>query len=78
MEKKADTKYPIHEIIANRWSPRAFKDDIPKDETLIKLLEAARWAPSSFNEQPSRCVLGVKGKVDSYDKIYQCLKEINQ
>jgi nitroreductase len=49
-----------HEIPAmflNRWSPRAFSDEAVDDETLFRILEAARWAPSSANEQPWRFIM---------------------
>lgn len=50
--KPADTEHPIYELIAQRWSPRAFRDQEVDDETLCALFEAARWAPSSGNSQP--------------------------
>lgn len=61
--KPATTSVNIHEIIRNRWSPRAF--DATRDVSnavLAALLEAARWAPSCFNEQPWRYVVCVKSK----------------
>jgi nitroreductase len=43
----------IHELIRKRWSPRAVDPDRPVEEAKLKaLLEAARWAPSCFNDQP--------------------------
>ena len=50
--KPADTDHPIYELIAQRWSPRAFRDEPVDDEILCALFEAARWAPSSGNSQP--------------------------
>ena len=60
MKKPAPTEYDVHELIRERWSPRAFADRPVPAEILCQLLEAARWAASSFNEQPwaylpSRC-----------------------
>src|SRR5881628_695169 len=52
MDKPAQTDYPIEEILKRRWSPRAFSDRVVEPEKLRSLFEAARWAPSSFNEQP--------------------------
>ncbi|MFC4104271.1 nitroreductase family protein [Paenibacillus xanthanilyticus] len=46
--------YPVHPLILNRWSPRAYANTPVTDETLFTILEAARWAPSSSNEQPWR------------------------
>jgi len=47
----------VHELIRERWSPRAFSAAPVSRERLNVLLEAARWAPSSMNEQPWRFVL---------------------
>ena len=51
-EKVASNEYPVIELIKNRWSPRAFSSNPVEEETIMSLLEAARWAPSCFNEQP--------------------------
>lgn len=45
---------PIHRLIAARWSPRAFAERAVEPGKLRSLFEAARWAPSTFNEQPWR------------------------
>ncbi|HEV2600970.1 MAG TPA: nitroreductase family protein [Candidatus Babeliales bacterium] len=46
------TQYPINELILNRWSPRAMSGTMISQEQLFSLFEAARWAPSSYNNQP--------------------------
>jgi nitroreductase len=46
--------YPIDPLFLERWSPRAFSDAPISETDLLTLLEAARWAPSSFNSQPWR------------------------
>ena len=47
MEKMAEVKYPISELISRRWSPRIFDPDRPVDiDNIGSLFEAARWAPS--------------------------------
>src|SRR4029079_11464551 len=46
--------YPIDPMFLERWSPRAFTDEPIAERELLTLLEAARWAPSSFNSQPWR------------------------
>jgi len=51
-EKPAPCDYPILDLLARRWSPRAFSDRAVDRETLASLFEAARWAPSSGNGQP--------------------------
>ena len=47
-------EYPINDIFLNRWSPRAMSGEPLKDEELMPLFEAARWAPSSYNAQQRR------------------------
>jgi nitroreductase len=52
MKNLAPAEYPVHELIRERWSPRAFSKKEISSEDLRSLFEAARWAPSSSNEQP--------------------------
>ncbi len=74
--KPAPTLHPIHELIANRWSTLSFSDR-PLSETQIQsLLEAARWAPSSYNEQPWSYVIGLCGD-RAYADLSECLMEGN-
>ena len=68
----------IHELIADRRSIRAFADKSIDDETLLNLFEAARWAPSSRNEQPWRFIVAKKEEHESFDKILSCLHESNR
>lgn len=58
VHKPAAVDHPILEAMQQRWSPLAFAPTPLSAETLRTLFEAARWAPSSFNEQPWRFVLG--------------------
>jgi nitroreductase len=54
-EKPAPADHPIDEVMARRWSPRVFEAGRAVErEKILSLLEAARWAPSCFNEQPWR------------------------
>jgi nitroreductase len=46
--------HPIDRLFLERWSPRAFTNEAISERDLLTLLEAARWAPSSFNSQPWR------------------------
>ncbi|WP_321800750.1 nitroreductase family protein [Caballeronia sp. J97] len=55
-KKPAPADVDIHELIAGRWSPRAFSDAPIERAQLHRLLEAARWAPSSNNLQPWRFI----------------------
>jgi nitroreductase len=57
MKKPATTQVPVHDLIANRWSGRAYDPHKPVSRTqVIALLEAARWAPSCYGDQPWRMV----------------------
>ncbi|MBS0620485.1 MAG: nitroreductase family protein [Verrucomicrobia bacterium] len=53
--------YPIDPIILNRWSPRSMTGEEMTDEELFPLFEAARWAPSSYNNQPWRFFYAKRG-----------------
>lgn len=74
--KPAPADHDIHELIKNRWSPLAIADTPLTEDDVNRLLEAARWAPSSFNEQPWRYVVGLKGS-DIHEQLAECLVEGN-
>jgi len=78
MEKPAQTDYPILELLKRRWSPRAFSDRMVEPEKLRSLFEAARWAPSSFNEQPWNFLLTTKQQPEEHARLLRCLVEGNQ
>jgi len=78
MEKPAQTDHPIQEILKRRWSPRAFSDRMVESEKLRSLFEAARWAPSSFNEQPWFFIVATKEKLEEHARMLSCLVEKNQ
>src|SRR5689334_12950829 len=78
MEKPATTDHQIEEILKQRWSPRAFSDRIVEREKLQSLFEAARWAASSFNEQPWSFIVATKEKPEEYAALLNCLMEKNQ
>ena len=78
MEKPADTRHPINELIARRWSPRAFVDKAVEPETLARLFEAARWASSSFNEQPWKFVVATRQDPEAHGALADCLVEGNR
>lgn len=78
MEKKARSSYPISDLLARRWSPRAFvADKIPGKEVILSILEAARWAPSAFNEQPWRFLIAPKDDREEFDAMLSCLVPAN-
>jgi len=76
--KVADPDYPVLDLIRQRWSPRAFADRPVEPGKLRQLLEAARWAPSCYNEQPWQFILATKDDPDAYDALLGCLNERNQ
>lgn len=78
MNKTAETDAPIHNTLAVRWSPYAFSNRPVPPVDLRSLFEAARWAPSSFNEQPWRFIVGIRGADETHAGIVSCLSEGNQ
>lgn len=78
MENPAPASYPIEDEIKQRWSPRAFSDRMVEPEKLLSLWEAARWAPSSYNEQPWYFLVATKEDEVEYQKMLGCLAEGNQ
>lgn len=77
-DKKASTEYPIHELLTQRWSPYAFDSRPVAEADLRSLFEAARWAPSSYNEQPWRYIVATKDDPDQFQRLLSCLTEANQ
>lgn len=77
-EKLALNEHPIHDIIRSRWSPRAFDARPVEQEKLLSLLEAARWAPSSYNYQPWSFIVATKDDPTEYSRLLSTLVEFNQ
>jgi len=77
-DKKASTDYPIHELLADRWSPYAFADRPVPEADLRSLFEAARWAPSSYNEQPWRYIVATQNDPEQFQRLLSCLVDGNQ
>lgn len=80
MQKPAITQVPIDPTLANRWSGRAYDaSKAVSKEQIIALLEAARWAPSCFGDQPWRFVVWDKQTDNkSWQKAFDCLAPANQ
>jgi nitroreductase len=78
MKNPAPTEVPVHDIVRERWSPRAFSDKAVSPEVLHSLFEAARWAPSSSNLQPWAYIVGTKDNKENFDKVLSTLVEFNQ
>ncbi|MWC00061.1 nitroreductase family protein [Agromyces seonyuensis] len=76
--RTADTSIPVLDVLAERWSPRSYdaEAEVPA-ESIRRFLEAARWAPSANNSQPSRFIVGVRG-TETFDRIHDALLGFNQ
>ena len=78
MHNPANTHHPVHELIQHRWSPRAFSSQPVPPDILRSLFEAARWAPSSSNEQPWAFLVTTADDKQNHDKMVSTLVEFNQ
>jgi nitroreductase len=78
--KEIETKATIHELIASRWSGRAYDSaKMLAREQIISLVEAARWAPSCFGDQPWRFIVFDKATNNAaWEKALSCLVEGNR
>ena len=70
-------EYDIHPVILNRWSARAMSGEEISDEELMPLFEAAKWAPSSYNNQPWRFIYAKRNTKD-WDKLFDLLVDFNK
>jgi nitroreductase len=77
MQKPAPTNFPVHNLIRERWSPRAFASKPVEPAVLASLFEAARWAPSSNNEQPWAYLVATKDDSENFAKTLSVLVEFN-
>ena len=76
--KKATTDHPIIRILAERWSPYGFADRPVAESDLCSLFEAARWAASSYNEQPWNYLVATRENPKEFARLLSCLVEANQ
>ena len=72
-EKPAPADHPIFELLARRWSTRAFSDRSVDRATLASLFEAARWAPSSGNGQPWSYLVATKDDHPEHERLASVL-----
>ena len=77
MHKPAESSAPLHELIRERWSPRAFAERNIEPEKIRSLLEAARWAPSSSNGQPWSYLVATKDESEEFARLGSCLVDGN-
>lgn len=78
MRKPASVGPQVHELIRERWSPRAFDDRAVEPEALRSLLEAAQWAPSSYNQQPWTFIVATRERPEEHRRLLDCLVPFNQ
>jgi nitroreductase len=78
MDEPALTDHPVHVLVASRWSPYGFADRDVSEADLRSLFEAARWAPSSYNEQPWSYVVATRADREGFARLLSCLVEGNQ
>jgi len=77
-QERLDAGPHVHSLIADRWSMRAFADRDVEAEKVRACLEAARWAPSCYNEQPWYFIVGRRGEGEAHARLFDCLVEQNQ
>ena len=78
LDRIATTDHPVLDVLAGRWSPRAYDAEAPIDEAkLASALEAARWAPSAMNLQPWKFIVARRG-TSEHAAISQTLMGFNQ
>src|ERR1700677_2307719 len=73
-----ETEHSVVDVIRHRWSPVVYSPQTVEPEKLLSVLEAARWAPSSFNEQPWSFLIARKEDSEDFAKMLGCLMEANQ
>lgn len=78
LDRTAPTEHPVLDVLAGRWSPRAYDTENAIDEAkLSAALEAARWAPSAYNLQPWRFIVARRGTA-LHAQVVDSLVEFNQ
>src|SRR5947209_17090462 len=77
LRKPAEAEHPIHDLIRERWSPRAFADRPVAPGTLHSVLEAARWAASAANQQPWSFVVATREDAAAHARMVGTLMEGN-
>jgi nitroreductase len=76
--KLAQPDHTILPVITERWSPYAFDPRPVERQKLLSCLEAARWAPSSYNEQPWTFILAERTDAAAFALMVECLVEGNR
>jgi nitroreductase len=78
MQKSTEFESPVLEVIQQRRSRRAYADKPVEPQKVNSLFEAARWAPSSVNEQPWLYLYATKDQSELWQKIFAALNDGNK
>jgi nitroreductase len=78
LKRQAETSVAIHQVLSERWSPRAFDSRPVGPEKLRSLFEAARWAASSYNAQPWYFIVATKDEPENFKRVLESFVEFNQ
>jgi nitroreductase len=73
MQKPADNQFAIHDLLKNRWSPRAFSRELVPTNAVASLFEAARWSPSAGNRQPWAFVAITLDDAETHQKLVETM-----
>jgi len=73
LQKPAETQFAIHDLLKNRWSPRAFSNRPVEPEKLASLFEAARWSPSGGNSQPWSFIVITQESPEAHQKLVETM-----
>ena len=78
MEKPVSGEIGLVDVVRRRWSPRAFGPQGVAPEVLRRIFEAARWAPSAYNEQPWRFLVARREEEEGFNALLGCLVKANR
>jgi nitroreductase len=76
--KKASPDHPVNALIAERWSPYSFAEKAVSGDDVRSIFEAARWAASSYNEQPWSYIVATRANDEAFERLLSCLVEGNR
>lgn len=77
IKENREPDYPVQPLFLNRWSPRAMSGENLEEEEFMPLFEAARWAPSSYNNQSWRFIYTTR-ESENWNTFMQLLDEGNR
>jgi nitroreductase len=78
IQDRQETHAGIHQLLARRWSPKAFSPQPVETEKLAQLFEAARWAPSCYNAQPWNFIVATREDAEGYNRLLSTLADANR